>query len=113
LDEIGEVRESELAEIVYVLMAMENRTTERLTSRAGIPFKLLFPSTGERTLADIMATATGKTVKGCQEAPLAEIPACAGAGFGVFKTFTSIRCLTNSLGRFILPEVFEDEIYDP
>jgi uncharacterized protein (DUF927 family)/5S rRNA maturation endonuclease (ribonuclease M5) len=86
LDEIGEVRDVDVGAIVYALGngTGKSRMDKRLASRAGAQFKLLFLSTGERSLSDVMQGA-GKQAKGGQEARLTEIPAEAGRGMGMFE----------------------------
>lgn len=86
LDEIGEVRDTEIGEIVYALGngAGKSRMTRGLMSRANSQFKLVFLSTGERSLSDMMQ-AGGKQAKGGQDVRLTEVGADAGSGLGAFS----------------------------
>jgi uncharacterized protein (DUF927 family) len=86
LDEIGEVSEKEVGEIVYALAngSGRGRMTRALTSRASTQSRLIFLSTGERTLQEVMQAA-GKQVKGGMEARLIEIPADGGQNMGLFE----------------------------
>jgi uncharacterized protein (DUF927 family) len=101
LDEIGEVSEREAGELVYALAngSGRGRMTRALTSRASTQFKLIFLSTGERTLQEVMQMA-GRQAKGGQEARLIEIPADAGRGMGLFET----------LHHFSAPAIMADEL---
>ena len=100
LDEIGEVNEREIGEIVYSLGngSGKGRMSRNITTRATPQFRLLFLSTGEQTLAQIMQK-TGRDTRGGQEARLVDIEADAGAGFGVWE---------NTYGRE--PAAFSDEL---
>ena len=103
LDEIGEISEKEAGETVYALAngRGRNRMTRSITSRAGMNFRLLFLSTGERTLQDVMRAA-GKQIKGGQEIRLLEIPSDAGMGMGIFESvgeFSSPAALAEELSR--------------
>jgi putative DNA primase/helicase len=86
LDEIGEVNEREVGEIVYALGngAGKGRMTRHITNRAPSRFRLLYLSTGEQTLRQIMQKA-GKSTRGGQEARLVDIEADAGKGMGVWE----------------------------
>jgi uncharacterized protein (DUF927 family) len=86
LDEFGEVSEREVGEIVYALGngGGKGRMTKHITSRASNTFKLLYLSSGERSLSDAMKSA-GRHAKGGQEVRLVDIEADAGAGMGVFE----------------------------
>ena len=92
LDEIGEIPEREVGELVYILAngGGKARSTRNITLRPSVQFKLLFLSTGERTLRDLMAAA-GQQVKGGQEARLIDIDADAGLGVGVFERLHGFR----------------------
>jgi uncharacterized protein (DUF927 family) len=86
LDEFGEVSEREVGEIVYALSngGGKGRMTKHITSRASNTFKLLYLSSGERSLSDAMKSA-GKHAKGGQEVRLVDLEADAGGGMGVFE----------------------------
>jgi putative DNA primase/helicase len=100
LDEIGEVNEREIGEIVYSLGNGSGKggMSRNLTSRATPQFRLLFLSTGEQTLAQIMQKA-GRDTRGGQEVRLVDIEADAGAGLGIWE---------NTYGRE--PGAFSDEL---
>jgi uncharacterized protein (DUF927 family) len=103
LDEIGEVSEKEVGEIVYALVngSGRGRMTRALTSRTSSQFKLIFLSTGERTLQEVMQSA-GKQTRGGQETRLLEIPADAGCGLGIFESihqFPSSAAMAQELAR--------------
>ena len=101
LDEIGEVSEKEVGEIVYALAngSGRGRMTRALTSRASTQSKLIFLSTGERTLQEVMQMA-GRQAKGGQEARLIEIPADAGRNMGLFER----------IHHFSAPAIMADEL---
>jgi uncharacterized protein (DUF927 family) len=86
LDEMGQVDAREAGEIAYMLA---NGTGKGRAGRDGSPrksahWRLLFLSTGELSLAEKMAE-IGKEPKAGQEVRLVEIPADAGAGYGIFE----------------------------
>src|SRR5206468_9895549 len=86
LDELAQVDPREAGEIAYLLA---NGSGKARASRSGgarrpASWRLLFLSAGEIGLAQHMREG-GKTVKAGQEVRLVEIPADAGAGFGVFE----------------------------
>ena len=89
LDEIGEVSDKLASEIIYALGNGRGkmRMNERLQSVGNTQFKLIFLSTGERTLQEILQSA-GKQSKGGQEVRMLQIDADAGAGkgMGMFET---------------------------
>jgi uncharacterized protein (DUF927 family) len=86
LDEVGQVDPRELGEVAYMLAngqgkgrAMRDRGT-----RPPITWRVLFLSTGERTLADVLAEC-GKRPEAGQEVRMVDLPADAGAGMGAFQ----------------------------
>jgi uncharacterized protein (DUF927 family) len=86
LDEMGQVDAREAGEIAYMLA---NGTGKGRAGRDGSPrrsahWALLFLSTGELSLAEKMAE-IGKAPRAGQEVRLVEIPADAGAGYGIFE----------------------------
>jgi putative DNA primase/helicase len=86
LDEIGQLDPREAGEIAYLLSngvgkARAGRTGQ---ARAVVRFRVLFLSTGEISLADINAAA-GKQTKAAQAVRMVDLPADAGAGFGLFE----------------------------
>lgn len=86
LDEIAQVEPRVAGETAYMLANGEgkNRAGKDGGIRAKARWRLLFLSAGEVGLAQHMGEA-GKQAKAGQELRLAEIPADAGAGFGVFE----------------------------
>lgn len=85
LDEMGQVDGREAGAIAYMLANGQPklRMSDNITLRKLPSWRLLFLSTGEISLADHMAAA-GKKIKAGQENRLADIPADAGAGLGMF-----------------------------
>jgi uncharacterized protein (DUF927 family) len=97
LDEMGQVDAREAGEIAYMLA---NGTGKGRAGRDGSPRRsahwgLLFLSTGELSLAEKMAE-IGKAPKAGQEVRLVEIPADAGAGYGIFESLHGAE----SAGKF-------------
>lgn len=87
LDEIAQIDPKAAGDVAYMLAngggkTRSDRTGSRTRARAS--WRLLFLSAGEIGLAQHMAEA-GKSVRAGQELRLAEIPADAGAGLGVFE----------------------------
>ncbi|MBF0562417.1 MAG: DUF927 domain-containing protein [Alphaproteobacteria bacterium] len=108
LDEMGQVDGREAGEIAYMLMNQQGKVRSGRSGETRKPagWRLLLLSTGELSLADKIAE-SGKTVKAGQEVRLADIPADAGAGLGVFETihgFPSFRDFSahiyNTAARF-------------
>ena len=95
LDEMGQVAAKEAGEIAYLLMNQQGKVRAGRSGGARKPaeWRLLLLSTGEISLADKM-TEAGQIIRAGQEVRLADIPADAGAGLGVFDTihgFPSFR----------------------
>lgn len=86
LDEIGEIDPRVIGQTAYMLGngAGKARSTRSGSPRPRLKWRLLFLSSGEKTLAQFMAEA-GNQIKAGQETRMADIPADAGAGFGVFE----------------------------
>ena len=87
LDELGEIDPREAGATAYMLgngtgKARAHRTG---TTRPVATWRLLFLSTGEESLADILARA-GHTIRAGQEVRFIDLPADAGRGFGIFDT---------------------------
>lgn len=86
LDEIGQADPREIGEASYMLSAGLGK--DRMRDRGGLrrtaTWRTLFISSGEETMADLMAKG-GRTVKAGMEVRLLDIPADAGAGFGLFE----------------------------
>jgi putative DNA primase/helicase len=87
LDELAQVDPREAGEIAYMLANGSGKARAGRTgaARTRQTWRLLFLSAGEIGLAQHMQ-AGGKTAKAGQEVRLVEIPADAGAGFGLFET---------------------------
>lgn len=103
LDEIGEVDAKEAGQIAYML----SNGNEKLRghrqggARRSESWQLMFLSSGEVSLAQKMAEAGGGTKAG-QDVRLADLPADAGKGFGVFEElhgFGSSKDLAEHLER--------------
>lgn len=87
LDELGEIDPREAGTTAYMLgngtgKARAHRTG---TTRPVATWRLLFLSTGEETLADILQRA-GHTIRAGQEVRFIDLPADAGKGLGIFDT---------------------------
>ena len=97
LDEIGQVDARDAGEVAYMLANGSGKSRSRRdgTSRPPAQWRLLFLSTGEVSLADKMAEG-GKRPKAGQEVRLADVPADAGAGLGIFE----------QLHNFPRPDIF-------
>ncbi len=86
LDELGQVDAQEVGESVYLLAngSGKQRAGKMGAARARQQWRLAFLSAGEIGLAQHMRTA-GKKAKAGQEVRMVDIPANAGAGFGLFE----------------------------
>ncbi|RKP56613.1 DUF927 domain-containing protein [Pararobbsia silviterrae] len=86
LDEIGQVEPKEVGDIVYMIgnEAGKGRATRNATAKPVLTWRLLFLSSGEKTLSSIMGEAN-KTAKAGQDVRLATVPADAGCGYGLFE----------------------------
>ena len=87
LDELAQVDAHEAGEVAYMLA---NGTGKQRAQRDGLAkpkasWRLLFLSAGEIGIAQHMREA-GKKARAGQEVRLADIPADAGAGYGLFET---------------------------
>lgn len=87
LDELAQLDPKAAGEVAYMLANGSGKVRAARTggARDRASWRLLFLSAGEIGLAQHMAEA-GKTPRAGQELRLAEIPADAGEGFGVFET---------------------------
>ncbi len=86
LDEIAQIDPKAAGEVAYMLANGSGKTRAGRTgaARERSSWRLLFLSAGEIGLAEHMGEA-GKSPKAGQELRLAEIPADAGAGLGLFE----------------------------
>lgn len=86
LDELAQLDPREAGEVAYMLANGSGKTRAGRTGgmRARSDWRLLFLSAGEVGLAQHMAE-VGKQARAGQELRLAEIPADAGAGLGLFQ----------------------------
>jgi uncharacterized protein (DUF927 family) len=86
LDELSQIDPKEAGEAAYLLANGQGKTrASRVgTARQSARWRLLFLSSGEESLAALMARA-GRKVNAGQEVRLAEIDADAGAGMGLFE----------------------------
>jgi putative DNA primase/helicase len=86
LDELAQVEPREAGEVAYMLANGEGKVRSRRDGLAKpkATWRLFFLSTGEVGLADHMRAA-GKRAKAGQEVRLADVPADAGAGTGIFE----------------------------
>lgn len=102
LDELGEMDPREAGTTCYMLgngtgKARAHRTG---TTRPIVTWRLLFLSTGEESLADLLARA-GHTLRAGQEVRFVDLPADAGKGFGLFDTLHTTAAIgAGSAGDF-------------
>jgi uncharacterized protein (DUF927 family) len=86
LDELGQVPARDAGEVAYMLSNGTGKRRARAdgSARRAAEWRLLWFSTGELALGDKMREA-GLRARAGQDVRLVEIPADAGAGFGVFE----------------------------
>lgn len=101
LDEMSLVDSREAGEVADMLSNGTGKTRARQdgSGSPALQWRVLFLSTGEVSLADKMAEA-GRRVRAGQEVRLADIPADAGAGLGIFENlhgFPSAAALADHL----------------
>ena len=86
LDELGQVDSRECGEVAYMLANGQGKTRAGRTglARPAVRFRVNFISTGETGLAGKNAEA-GRATKAGQEVRMVDIPADAGAGWGIFE----------------------------
>lgn len=86
LDELSECPPKDAGEAVYMLANGQGkgRATKTGAARQAQSWRLVFLSSGEESLASVMAK-SGQQVKAGQEIRLVEIDADAGAGMGMFE----------------------------
>ncbi|MGA4104370.1 DUF927 domain-containing protein [Ralstonia nicotianae] len=87
LDEISQIDSKEIGEAAYMLANGQGkaRASQTGTAKQAFSWQLLFLSSGEESLASMMARA-GKRPNAGQEIRLADIEADAGAGMGAFES---------------------------
>ena len=103
IDEIGQVDGREAGETAYMLANGSGKSRARRdgSGRPPAQWHLLFLSTGEISLGDKMIE-SGKRPRAGQEVRLADIPADAGAGMGIFEDlhdFTNPEAMARQLGE--------------
>lgn len=86
LDELSQIDPSEAGDAAYMLANGQGkvRAGKNGEARQSAQWRLLFLSAGEVSLTTLMGTA-GKTVNAGQEIRMADIPADAGCGMGIFE----------------------------
>ncbi|MBV9825736.1 MAG: DUF927 domain-containing protein, partial [Alphaproteobacteria bacterium] len=108
LDEMGQVEAREVGEISYMLSngSGKGRAARDGSGRRPAQWRILFLSSGELSLAEKMMEA-GKRAKAGQEVRLADVPADAGVGLGLFEALNGFetadalaRHLRDATGRF-------------
>jgi putative DNA primase/helicase len=97
LDEMGQVDAREAGEIVYMIANQggKQRASRDGSARRAKQWRIMFLSTGEISLADKM-TEIGRKPRAGQEVRLVDIPADAGAGYGIFENLHGVK----SAGEF-------------
>jgi putative DNA primase/helicase len=87
LDELGQMDPKQAGEAAYMLANGKGKARASRTgnARASASWRLLFLSSGEIGITELIA-ASGKRANAGQEIRLANIPADAGAGMGIFET---------------------------
>lgn len=86
LDEIDQCDPREVGEIAYMLAngIGKSRMTRSIGARKKLAWDLIFLSSGERSLSDLVQSA-GKKTRGGQEVRMCDLEADAGKGMGVFE----------------------------
>ena len=86
LDELGQLDPRVAGDAAYLLAneSIKMRATEQAKARRMLTWKLLFLSSGEVGLADLMAEA-GKHMRAGQEVRMVDVPLDAGAGMGALE----------------------------
>jgi len=92
LDEISQASEKDIGEMVYMLGngTTKRRMTRSITARRTMEYTLIYLSTGERRLSEIMRVA-GRQTKAGQELRLIEIDAESSSGLGMFDKLHEFR----------------------
>lgn len=89
LDEMGQVDGRDAGQVAYMLANGQGKARAGRTGEARAPaeWRLLFLSSGELSLADKIAEdGRGRRAAAGQQVRIVDIPADAGAGFGIFET---------------------------
>jgi putative DNA primase/helicase len=91
LDELKEVDAKQAGEVAYMLGNEQGkaRATRTALPKPRLTWKMLYLSSGEISLAQHIASA-GKTIHAGQLTRMADIPADAGAGLGVFENLHGV-----------------------
>lgn len=86
LDELKECDPKQAAEAAYMLANGQGkgRMTRNIAARRSLTWNLLFLSSGELSLSDVIAQ-TGARIYGGQEVRMCDIPADAESGLGLFE----------------------------
>ena len=92
LDEISQAPLKELGKMIYNLGngTVKRRMTRGITARRAVEYSLVYISTGERRLGEIL-NAAGDEMKGGQDLRLIDIEADAGAGLGLFERLHAVK----------------------
>ena len=106
LDELAQVDPKTAGECAYMLANEQSkaRSTRSGAPRSRLAWRLLFLSAGEIGLADHMAEGMKRARTG-QEVRMADVPADAGAGLGIFEDlhgFVGGAAFANHLNRAVL-----------
>nr|WP_243444431.1 DUF927 domain-containing protein [Acetobacter persici] len=86
MDEIGQLDPKEIGDVAYMLANGQGKVRASRTGGARVTarWRVLFLSTGEKTLDDLNKE-SGKGTKAGQEVRFLDMPADAGAGMGLFE----------------------------
>lgn len=101
LDEISQVNPHEVGEVIYSLSNGfgKSRMTKNISARRKTEWNLLFFSSGEKTLEQIMQ-GIGQRLFGGQEARFINIEADANAGLGLFENLHGFES-SSDLAKFL------------
>jgi putative DNA primase/helicase len=99
LDELSELDPKEAGAVAYMLAngSGKARMSRNVTARQSLEWNLLFLSSGEESLADMMQ-GVGRRMRGGQEVRMCDLNADAGLGLGVFEelhSFPSAKALAD------------------
>jgi putative DNA primase/helicase len=92
LDEIEQCDPREVGEIAYMLAngIGKARMTRSIVARKKLEWDLIFLSSGERALSDLVES-VGKRARGGQEVRMCDLEADAGEGLGIFENLHGFR----------------------